>query len=101
MRAASAKLPIGAFADYVSRNRRTYLTHALGFASAAVVNFGIAAWLPTFFRRTYGWEEAAALRVQGLLTMTIGVGAVVAGGWLSDWFVRRGRADGPYRGCAG
>ena len=96
-RARSAELPLSEFVAYVRSNRRAFATHALGFAVAGAVNLGIAAWLPTFFKRTYGWEEAAALRVQGLLTMTIGVVAVIAGGWVSDWFVRRGRVDGPFR----
>ena len=95
--AMPAGIPFGDFVAYVRSNRRTFSTHALGFASAGMVNLGIAAWLPTFFKRTYGWEEARALRVQGLLTMTIGVLAVVLGGWVSDWFVRRGRVDGPFR----
>jgi Arabinose efflux permease len=97
VRAESARIPIRALAAYVSRHRRVFTMHSVGFAMSALVNFGIAAWLPTFFRRTYGWDEAAALRIQGLLTMSIGVAAVVAGGWLSDWFVRRGRIDGPIR----
>lgn len=90
-------VPLRAFVAYVLDNRRTFATHAAGFAISGAVNLGIAAWLPTFFSRTFGWQEAAALRVQGLLTMSIGVVAVIAGGWLSDWFVRRGRIDGPLR----
>ena len=70
VRAESARIPIRALAAYVSRHRRVFTMHSVGFAMSALVNFGIAAWLPTFFRRTYGWDEAAALRIQGLLTMT-------------------------------
>ena len=97
LRANGGRLPFSAFVDYVKANRRAFATHAFGFAAAGTVNLAIAAWLPTFFKRTYGWTEADALRVQGLLTMTIGVAAVIAGGWVSDWFVRRGRTDGPLR----
>jgi MFS family permease len=93
--AYAGRLPFSAFVAYVRDNKRSFAFHAGGFAAAGAVNLGIAAWLPTFFNRTYGWSEASALRIQGLLTMTIGVVAVVAGGWASDWFVRRGRADGP------
>lgn len=95
--AHDSAVPLGEFVAYVRDNRRTFVTHALGFAVAGAVNLGIAAWLPTFFKRTFGWQEAAALRIQGLLTMSIGVVAVIAGGWLSDWFIRRGRVDGPLR----
>lgn len=88
------------FADlrsHVADNARTYLTHAFGFASYSVVNFGLAFWIPTFFQRTYAWDPAAASRVQGLLTMTLGVCGVLAGGFLTDWLVRHGRADGAMR----
>ena len=75
------------------------LTATLGakiFAETAV-NFGIALWLASFLVRTYGLTEADAGRIQGLLTMTIGVAGVMSGGWVSDWFVRRGKVDGPLR----
>lgn len=94
---STPSVPLAQFAEYVRDNRRSFGTHGVGFAISGMVNLGIAAWLPTFFKRTYGWQEATALRVQGLLTMTIGVVAVVCGGWLSDWLVRRGRIDGPLR----
>ena len=90
-------LPLSVLIEYVSANRRTFLTHGLGFAMSAAVNFAIASWLATFLIRTYGWNEAQAGRVQGTLTMTIGVVGVIAGGWISDWFVKRGKVDGPLR----
>jgi MFS family permease len=62
-----------------------------------MVNFGLAFWIPTFFQRTYGWDPAVASRVQGLLTMSLGVFGVLAGGWVTDAFVRRGVVDGPLR----
>jgi MFS family permease len=82
---------------FVARHRRTFLTHAFGFSFFAMVNFGLAFWIPTFFQRTYGWDPASASRVQGLLTMTLGVFGVLAGGWVTDAFVRRGLGDGPLR----
>ena len=82
---------------YIARHRRTYVTHAFGFSFFALVNFGLAFWIPTFFQRTYGWDPAAASRVQGLLTMSIGVAGVLLGGWVTDWFVRRGYTDGAMR----
>lgn len=81
---------------YVSRNRRTYITHSVGFGVWAMVNYGIAAWIPTLFKRTYGWPESDTGRVMGILTMTIGVLGVLAGGWVADGIDRRGRIDGPW-----
>jgi MFS family permease len=92
-----AAVPLRVFVRYLRENRRTFLTHGFGFGLSSLVNFSLAFWIPSFFARTYGWQEAAALRVMGLLTMTLGVGGVLAGGWVTDWFVRRGHADGPLR----
>jgi MFS family permease len=82
---------------HVRANAETFSTLSLGFALSATVNYGIAAWLPTFLVRTYGWPVARAGIVQGILTMTIGVLGVVTGGRVSDRLVRRGVVDGPLR----
>jgi MFS family permease len=88
---------IGATLRYIARNRRTFLGHAFGFSFFAMVNFGLAFWIPTFFQRTYGWDPASASRVQGVLTMSLGVLGVLLGGWTTDALVRRGFDDGPMR----
>ncbi len=95
MAANAPAVPLRTFLRYVGRNRRTFASHAFGFGLSSVVNFSLAFWLPSFFARTYGWQEAAALRVMGLLTMTLGVAGVLAGGWVTDWFARRGYGDAP------
>ena len=93
---AAARSGFGDLMRYVARNRRTYFTHSVGFGVFAMVNYAIAAWIPTLFRRTYNWPEADTGRIMGILTMTIGVFGVVAGGWITDWIGRRGRVDGPW-----
>lgn len=82
---------------YMSANARTYVTQGLGFSLYALNNFALANWIPTLFVRTYKWDESAAGKVQGLLTMTIGTAGVLLGGWLTDWYTRRGKIDGPLR----
>jgi MFS family permease len=94
---AGRYLPISQFVKYVRANARAYATHSFGFAIAATVNIGIAFWIPVFFERTYGWPAPRIGRIMGILTMTIGVVGVVSGGWIADWFVARGRLDGPMR----
>jgi MFS family permease len=94
---ARAPQSYGALARYVLANRRTFLTHSLGFALSALVNYAIAFWLATFFFRTYGWSAARAGEVMGLLTATVGVAGTLAGGWVADLYVRRGKIDGPLR----
>ena len=82
---------------YVKRNLRAFTGNSLGFSLSAMVNYGIAAWLATFLIRRYGWDAGRAGTVQGVLTMTVGVAGVLAGGWVSDRYARRGLADGPLR----
>jgi MFS family permease len=90
-------LPLAALLRHVRANAATFTTLSLGFAVSATVNYGIAAWLPTFLIRTYGWSVARAGIVQGTLTMTVGVIGVVSGGRVADRLVRRGVIDGPLR----
>lgn len=90
-------VPVSTLVRYVRANAATFTTQSLGFALSATVNYGIAAWLPTFLVRTYGWPIARAGIVQGTLTMTVGVLGVVTGGRVADRLVRRGIIDGPLR----
>ena len=94
---AAHRPSVALFLRYVRDNARTFCTHAFGFASWATVNFGIAAWLATFLVRTYGWTAARAGMVQGVLTMTVGVAGVLAGGRVADRLARGGRIDGAFR----
>jgi MFS family permease len=82
---------------HVRANLPTFVTLGVGFALSAAVNFGIAAWLATFLVRTYGWTPARAGMVQGVLTMTVGVGGTLAGGRVAGALGRRGRIVAPLR----
>jgi MFS family permease len=94
---AGRYLPLSALFKYVFANKMTYLTHGVGFAMSASVNFAFALWIPQFFIRTFQWDVAKSGKVQGILTMTLGVVGVLMGGRIADWFVARGKVDGPLR----
>lgn len=87
--------PLAVLVRYVAANKRTYIAHGVGFGLSALVNFALALWIPTLFSRVHGWDTGEAARVQGVLTMTIGVAGVLSGGWLSDRLTSRGRTDAP------
>lgn len=91
------RLPFSVLVRYITANRRTFLTQSLGFGSSALVNFAIAFWNPEFFHRQFGWSLSRAGKTQGILTMTVGTIGALAGGWIADRFVSRGRIDGPLR----
>lgn len=96
-RQAAAVEPLGTFVRYVRVNWRSFLSHSVGFGLSGTVNFGIAAWLATFLIRTHGFTPARAGTVQGVLTMTVGVGGVIVGGRVADWLARRGHTDAAMR----
>jgi len=95
--AAGVQPPVSALLHYVAANRRTFVAQTLGFACSALVNISLASWLAEFFIRTHGWTRHEAGRTQGLLTMIVGTTGVIAGGWVADWFVKRGHVNGPLR----
>jgi MFS family permease len=97
VRKGAAAMPWSELWRYVISNRRAFSLQSFGFGLSATVNYGIAAWLATFLVRTHDWTIARAGMVQGTLTMTVGVLGVITGGRLADWFVSRGKVDGPLR----
>ncbi len=91
----SGAVPLAQLMVYFRTNARTISALSLGFAFSASVNYGIAAWMVTFFVRTHGWTIPQAGALQGLLTATVGVVGSLAGGRLTDWWARNGREDAP------
>ena len=82
---------------YVADNRRTFISHNLGYALLALVNYGTAAWLPTHLIRSYGWSAAQAGITLGTLTMTVGVAGIIVGGRTADAMLARGQTDAKLR----
>jgi MFS family permease len=90
-------LPLRDVVHYFRANAKTMGLLSFGFACSAAVNYGIAAWLATFFIRTHGWTATEAGTLQGVLTMTVGVIGTLAGGRLTDRWSRLGYTDAPLR----
>jgi len=82
---------------YLWRNRRTVLCHNLGFAMLAFCAYGTAAWVPSFFIRTFGWKGRRRRIVYGLLVMVFGCAGILFGGWLTDRWLKRGKSDAAMR----
>src|SRR5262249_46059842 len=85
------------FFRHLWAHRRAFLGHNLGFASIAMVNYGWAAWVPSFLGRIHGWSIGRVGFVYGLWTATFGVAGVIVGGVLGDALGRRGHLDGKLR----
>lgn len=80
---------------HVRQNKRTVAALTLGFAFSASVNYGVGAWMATFFVRTHGWTIQQAGLLQGSMTMLFGVAGSLLGGRLTDYLSKRGHVDAP------
>lgn len=94
---AGIVVPLAEVAGYLGSNRATVLHHNLGFAMLSFTAYGAAAWVPSFFIRSYGWSASDTGIVYGAITAVFGCAGVVFGGRLADWLARRGRSDATMR----
>ncbi|QHF39397.1 MFS transporter [Pseudomonas sp. S34] len=94
---AGITVPLSEVGRYILANKRTVLCHNFGFAGLAFASYGSAAWIPTFFIRTYGWDAGQVGVVYGGIVATFGCLGIVFGGKLADWMLRRGRSDAHMR----
>ena len=94
---AGVAVPLIEVGRYLRANRRTVLYHNFGFACLAFAGYGSAAWIPTFFIRTYGWDAGHVGVVYGSIVAVFGCLGIVFGGRLADWMAKRGRTDANMR----
>lgn len=92
---ADAKVPFSEVLAYMRGHSRTVLALTLGFACSAAVNYGIGAWMGSFFMRTHHWTAPQAGEWQGINTIVFGPIGTLLGGKLSDMWRKRGHADAP------
>lgn len=81
----------------IFKHRTAYLLICFATASAALVNYGCNAWIPTFIARTYGWEVPRAGAFYGLILIISSISGVLFGGWFADYLVKKGIPDGRLR----
>ena len=90
-------VPLAEVGRYIRSNRRTVLCHNFGFAGLAFAGYGSAAWIPTFFIRTYGWDAGQVGVIYGSIVAVCGCLGIVFGGRLADWLAKQGRRDANMR----
>jgi MFS family permease len=79
--------------SWVRGNSPTFVALMAGFGFYSMVNFGTAAWLPSFLTRVHHWSPGKIGLLMGGATMTFGVFGIYAGGWLADRWLAKGRLD--------
>ncbi|HMP57551.1 MAG TPA: MFS transporter, partial [Novosphingobium sp.] len=82
---------------YIGQRKRTYFTLMLGFAIAGTVWNGAVAWLPEFYKRTFGWDVATVGLRFGLVTIVSGTLGAITGGTLASRNRARGITDANVR----
>ena len=66
-----------------------FLTATLGMAMMTFALGGLQVWMPTFLHRAHGYSLLDANIIFGLSTISNGLVASLAGGWISDRLLRR------------
>jgi len=69
-----------------------FLTASLGMAMMTFALGGLQVWMPTFLHRAHGYSMQHAGIIFGVSTLVNGLVASLAGGWISDWLLRRTRS---------
>lgn len=70
--------------------RVAFLYLTLGYAIYTLVNYGTAAFLPSYFRRVHQWTASEIGLYMGGGTTIFGTLGIIAGGWIADRWRERG-----------
>ncbi|MDO8289128.1 MAG: MFS transporter [Parvibaculum sp.] len=87
-------VPFREVVNYLKENAFAFIAMNLCFALLAMMAYGTAAWVPTFFIRTYGWTAGQIGTSYGLIIMVFGTLGVVSGGALGDYIKTKGYRNG-------
>ncbi|MDE1173915.1 MAG: MFS transporter [Parvibaculaceae bacterium] len=78
------ELPLKEVFSYFLANGRSFFGLNLCFAFAAMMAYGVSAWIPTFFIRTHGMTAAQVGHSYGLIIVVFGTLGVISGGIMGD-----------------
>lgn len=90
-------VPVAQVVDYMRANSLTIFSHHVGYALCAMMAYGVAAWIPTFYIRTHGWTAGEAGIYYGLIVVVFGTAGVITGGFMADKLTQMGFKDGKMR----
>ncbi len=95
--AQAASIPLDEVIGFVKQHRKAFIGHFLGFSFLSCPIVVVFTWSPTFFARVLGIAPQDIGQILGLMLLVCSPLGVVAGGWLSDYFYRKGHRDAPIR----
>ena len=95
---SSAKaMPIPQVLRFLNEESATYLPMFIGLGIKTLLSFGTGLWLPAFIMRTYHWSIPQTALALGLIALVMSIAGLLAGGWLAEWYARRGHDDANIR----
>lgn len=97
MAAGQAGYTITQVLAYIKSHKMTFASHYLGFGFLALSLFALLSWAPAFFIRNYGLSPKEVGVYLGSIILISNTTGVLASGWLTDFFTRKGHADAPFR----
>jgi predicted MFS family arabinose efflux permease len=90
-------IPFPEVLKLVVERRRAYGYFIGGVAAKSLAFYGVGAWIPTFFMRTYEWDVATVGLWYGVTSIVFGIVGINSGGSLSVWMRERGDVDANVR----
>jgi MFS family permease len=84
-------------ARYLANDWRTYVAIIGGMCVKTLMSMGTSQWMPSLFRREFGWTLTEIGLAQGCVVLAVGPAGLIAGGKLSEYMHRRGIIDADMR----
>lgn len=72
--------------------KRSFWLLAFGASASSMLGYGLAFWLPSLMRRSFGLDLVETSNFYGSILLIGGVAGVIAGGWLGDRMGAKDRA---------
>ncbi len=90
-------LPARVILRFLYDERATFVPMFAGLGIKTLLGFGTGLWLPAFIMRTYHWAIPETAFALGLVALVTGIAGLIAGGWITEWYARRGYDDANIR----
>jgi MFS family permease len=90
-------VPVREVASFMGDNWRVYLGIIGGLCMKMLMGIGASQWMPTLYYREFGWSLAEVGIIVGTMTMIISPIALITGGKVSEWWMKRGTPDANLR----
>ncbi len=88
-----AKVKFSDSFKFVAKHRGTFTCHYLGFSFYAMALFCLTSWSPAFFIRKFGLSPTEVGYMLGVVLLVANTLGALSSGWLTDWFMQKGRKD--------